>query len=324
MKKIILFSVICLVAFIAASCKKEDENQGASKNTHRIKEMLDISSYEQIKTVYTYTGEKISQSIEYSGYKSSQENWSESHKNEYIYENNKITQTRFEYSGGSWIPVNQYLNSFSGDKLTENMVSIFQNNEWIPDYKRTFLYSGDKLVKEEYFQSEGNGVWTLEDKREYTYANNLCSEVLYYSNYPSGNLELIFKATFSYSGGKLSEIIWHSKYYGTWENDFKDVYNYSENRLANIQGYEWDNYNGRWSTEAEWSESFEYDANGYLTRQLSTGYSYNQTTTYTYEAGNGNGQMLLNDPGYLVYGYPVIRKPGAGLHSDVLLDPSFR
>jgi hypothetical protein len=320
MKKIVIFSFICLVAFITGSCKKEDENQGASKNSHRIKERFIRSSNSDTKTVYTYAGEKISQSLIYTGYKSSQENWAESAKNEYVYENNKVTQTRLTYSAGTWTPSYQYVKLFSGSKLTEQQSNKFENNAWVPQYKFAYLYSGNKLVKEEYYYTDGNGGLTLEEKWEYTYTDNRCTEFLFYASYTSGNLELLNKVTLSYTSGNLSEMIWHSEYDGNWRKVSKEVFTYSENRLANIKSYNWNEYNGTWDMEAVWSESYEYDANGYLTRELITDYTYGYTYEYeyTYEAGNGNGQMLLNSPGNEIFGYPVIRKAVSGLPSDLI------
>ncbi len=325
MKKLVLFPLICLVAFLAGSCKKDDESQGTAKNSHRIKERLYTSSSSVSKTVYTYTGEKITQSLDYYGYKSSLENWIETGKSEYVYENNKVTQTRFTYSGGSWVPMYQYMKTFSNSKLIEQSSNKFVNNEWVPEYRLTYQYSGGKLVQEEFYYTDNNGGLILEERIEYTYANNKCVEFLVYSNYTSGSLELNSKATLSYSGDKLSEIVWYSNYYGTWEKINKNVYTYADNLLNNVKNYNWDNYNSTWATEANTSEFFEYDANGYLTKETNT-YSYSSTYVfeYTYEAGNGNGQMLFSYPMYDIYGYPVIRKSVTGLPSDIILDPSFR
>ena len=317
MKKTLWMTGLILITILWVSCKKDEEKQTTNKNSHRIKEEIYHSSGTQYKTVYGYTNEKISQTV---NYRQDSTNWLESGKSEYLYEDNKITETYYQYKNGNWTSAYQVISTFSNNNLIETQSLKFATDGWQPYYKQTFSYSEGKLVSEKYGEYT-EGVWTPYSSVEIVYSGNRCTGYLGYSYSQNVQGELTYKGDFIFSGNNISELIISLKNEdSTWRNDQKSVYEYSNNKLISVKDYEWNSALNEWKTEVWASNLYVYNSDNYLSRHTYTlpagGIDY--SFDYIYEEGHGNGEALLNSPDANVLGTPVIRKSvsdiSSGLH----------
>jgi len=99
--KFILFATVLISILI--SCEKDEEKYSSTlKNTHRIKQIVQIDrgEFDVLKSVYLYEGEKlvkvIYNEIDESG------NWNETDKNEIIYSGNNASATRYYKESDNW------------------------------------------------------------------------------------------------------------------------------------------------------------------------------------------------------------------------------
>jgi hypothetical protein len=311
MKSLSILLVLYLVAILTGSCKKEDENPTVPENHYRLKEYIFYGESGIYRTVYTYNGEQITQSVSYKGTRSGTQNWEEYLKTEYVYEPNKITETLSFFDNGDWRPFLRSTLSYSGAQVTEWINYNFYINAWEPTEKESYTYSGNKLKTRVRYLST-NGVWNIQLSNELIYSDNRCTEYLGTSYYYGSNpYQIPWKGVFSYSGEKIAELVKYMKRSdSTWANDVKSIYQYQNGQLSGVKVYQWMENNNAWNS-AEWSSTlYQYNSNGYLSRmdytEGSAGMQY--TEEYIYEAGLGNGQLLFNNPWDVIVGDPVIRK----------------
>lgn len=131
----------CMVLFGLSFIACEEDENAISKNTHRIKETIRISTYagESHKTIYTYNNEKIIEVSEF--YELDGKSWVNDSKSiiEYNDDDFVISDYFFEYD--SWELYSKYEFNFS-DGLLREIIHIDFEDEYGPCHKEVFIYSG--------------------------------------------------------------------------------------------------------------------------------------------------------------------------------------
>lgn len=287
-----------VLAMSFISCSKDDgDGTILGTKNFRAKEIRwnDIygsSTYEG-KSVLSYTGEKLSEVIDYD-----KENgvWLENYKYDISYQGDWVYFKEYYREVNSW--VEESYSSFrikiiDGKFLEEEYTYSGEIDRYI------YTYSGNKLVSIENFYNGELG-W----KDELIYNGDQIQEYRGYSS-NNGVLEFEEKSEFTYSDGKLTQVIDYYNNNAVWVKQVKYVYLYSGNQVIQIDAYDWNN-----SWEPDGSEYFSYNSDGLL-ESISEEYGDGSWEEhYTYEAGRGNLKLLQSDGEWNdKFNYPTLQKP---------------
>ena len=299
-----IFSILIIFCFALTfiGCNSDDDGDSDDPTTvtYRVAEIVNTeisgSNIYVDKDIYSYIDNRLMEVINLD-----KENgvWEEDRKTEFEYDGDWVSSTRYYKEGGDW--VYQNMQSSNQIKIVNGKVTEIKNTYLNYVYREVFTYSGDKIMKVEYFE---NG--ELDEKYVCTYIGENLDEIIEY-NYYNGVEELDRKYEFSYVNGNLSEVLRLSYDNGDWENSDKDVYLYSGNKVIQIDDYDYNNDN--W--ELDDSENFSYNSQGLLESISESGDGWSEEEIYTYEEGIGNYRLLYGDAGYYeVFNYPNAQRMG--------------
>lgn len=294
------FLLSLLPLFVA--CDKDDDTT-IEKNSHRIKQAIYNATD---KEVYTYDGENLVGVTYYS--LDANEEWVESYKEEYSYSGNNITRIKSEIDDGTWIQYGKSEIVLQDGLITEEMHYSNSDDAWQPDWKWNYQYSANNISAwRSYEYSSETNAFIQDGKSDYVYNGGILTENIEYSSGEGDDLVKDFKYSFSFDGGSLSNIIGYNwnEIDNVWESDYKNELIYSGKNVSTYNHYN--------SVEESWvlssSIQYTYNSEGYL-----SGYTEGEyTTTYEYEEGNGNAELLSYYPEEIVNGEPTLKSAGTDL-----------
>jgi hypothetical protein len=132
--------------------------------------------YGDLKVLYEYNNDLLTREIYYvneTGF------WEQILNVYYSYENEKITEYRYEYSFNTWFFGSKQLFSYTNDKITE-AIDYSWYDSWIAEEKVIFSYSGDKISQSvDYYYDEYSSQWTVSGRYDYIFASGYLTQLLY-------------------------------------------------------------------------------------------------------------------------------------------------
>lgn len=295
-----IFSILIMFCFALTfiGCNSDDDGDSDDPTTvtYRVTERIDTeisgSNIWEDKDTYSYLNNLLIEVIDHD-----KENgiWVEDRKTEFVYDGDWVTSTRYNKEGDDW--VYQDMQSTNQIKIVNGKIVEVKNTYMNYVYREVFTYSGDKIIKVEFFD-DGE----LDEKYVCTYNGEQIDEIIEYE-YDDGFEEIDRKYEFSYANGNLSEVL--RLYYdnGVWINSDLDKYIYSGGKVIQIDDYDYNSFNDTW--ELDGSENFSYNSNGLLESISESGSGWTEEEIFTYEEGKGNYRLLYGDAGYYdVFNYP--------------------
>lgn len=305
---ILSFLAVYCFTLTFTGCSSDDNGEGDGETivAYRVTEKVSTQIYDsnlyEDKDLYNYIDERLTEVIDLD-----KENgiWVENRKIEYEYDGDWVSSKRYDKEGDNW--VEQNMMSSDQIKIVNGKVMEIKYTNLNYVYREVFTYNGDKITKVESFD---NG--ELEYKYVCTYNGENLDEIIEY-DYDEGIEELDYKYEFSYANGKLTEVL--GAYFnndGVWEYNDKNTYQYSGNKVIQIDNYDY--YNDSWQLDD--SHYFSYNSLGLLESNSQSGEGWSWEETYTYEEGIGNYRLLQGDGGYYdVFNYPIAQRTGESITS---------
>lgn len=281
MKKITY--LLILLGFVITSCDKDDD--GPTKNSHRLKQVIYGDEEYGNKYVYFYENEKVTEILSYD--KNQSGDWEDEGKTTCEYSDNLITSITSEYVLGILEPYYKEEIILENNKWKERIVYYYEGGSWEKSWGVKFTYEGNLLVLVE--ETDYDGSETYQYKGEFSYIDNKVSEYLGYEYY-GDKWQIDDKETVSYEDGKIS--IWMDydlDENDQWEESSKDKYYYIGDNCSKIEWYYYDNYEDL-GWELEGFETFLYNENNYIIKSVDGDWE----TVYEYEEGNGNISSFLS------------------------------
>jgi hypothetical protein len=278
---------IALLAFV--SCKEEEPDNilEPTIDTYRVKKMIYFrNNSDSVVTTFFYEGERLIKTVSNSENKKS--------KTEYNYENNRIigVQSGYNTDLGRWNPFWKDEFVLENENLTELIKYLnYGTNDWQLQHKTTYQYEDNKIISWEFFDVSQNGTLILIQGGEFTYSNNKLVEYNGYYTHGTENMTPGEKIVFIYSGDKLSEIRFlYLDKNGNEATGIETKYYYFDNKISSYVYREYDHEKDYWIIS---TKDFKYDTNGNLIEEIS---DEGNRVKYEYEKGRGNARLLLVDP----------------------------
>ena len=164
-------------------------------------------------------------------------------KEEYVYNAQGLVEEIYRYDyryDGTWqLYAKSVLTYDEDNRLVLSVGYDFGDGDWVESSKRTWDYEAGLLQVETDYLADGNGGWTPTEKTEYSYnEEGLCIEEIESEWY--GGWTAWTKIVYQYNAQQLcSEKIEYEWGGGTWNNMYKNTYDYDEagNLLTEIAYY---------------------------------------------------------------------------------------
>ena len=164
-------------------------------------------------------------------------------KEEYVYNAQGLVEEIYRYDyryDGTWqLYAKSVLTYDEDNRLVLSVGYDFGDGDWVESSKRTWDYEAGLLQVETDYLADGNGGWTPAEKAEYSYnEEGLCIEKIESEWY--GGWTAWTKIVYQYNAQQLcSEKIEYGWGGGTWNNMYKNTYDYDEagNLLTEIAYY---------------------------------------------------------------------------------------
>lgn len=164
-------------------------------------------------------------------------------KEEYVYNAQGLVEEIYRYDyryDGTWqLYAKSVLTYDEDNRLVLSVGYDFGDGDWVESSKRTWDYEAGLLQVETDYLADGNGGWTPAEKAEYSYnEEGLCIEKIESEWY--GGWTAWTKIVYQYNAQQLcSEKIVYGWGGGTWNNMYKNTYDYDEagNLLTEIAYY---------------------------------------------------------------------------------------
>lgn len=287
----ILFAIAVVLIF--TSCEKNDENKSyrilrACVKTDRFSEIdsffYDCEKLIRIKSSYNDDGE-----------------WFEISREEISYSDDQITLIAFDYliESNSFEPIAKTEFIMDEGLRQEERIFFYNDDSWELNRKMIYQYSENNLKSWQICYSDGNGGFYPGLKCDYTYQCGVLNEILISGN-RSKVWEPMEKRTYSYDdeSNLLNWTFFRKDQANNWAQDYKEDLFYTEDQIAEIDGFTWNSTN--WIPSGGYT--YSYNNNGYLCETIND-YS---STTYEYEEGNGNAKFFYFHPEDWVSGHPMI------------------
>lgn len=280
MKKIILFIVLVLVLSSLNSCKK-DEDENPVKKEFRIKQIVIEDEGDLSKFIYTYENDEITL-IEF--YES--ENGSDytlDKKIEFVYTGNNITSSFYHFiDQNTWKLYDKIEYVIDSGRMLEFFFFDNVDDQLVPSYEATYIYSGDKLITFEGFN------FVHDFKTDYNYIGDKLQGTMTYKKIDN-NWNELYRGDVEYEDNHIYSISNFYKYDGVWGSWYKHVYERLEEQLIKVTVYKssggnlWDIIDGE--------TQITYDNEGNISEYTYNDIDNNFKVIYEYEEGIGN----LND-----------------------------
>ena len=305
--KNLLLAFAAILLFVTCE-KDEDKDSMASKNSHRIKQIV----YDGGKIDFTYENENLVKSTQYK--KDESDNWVEDYRMEFSYSGDIATATWGGIESGAWEIDDKTEYLIQNGLIMEEHNYDYEDGTWIEDRKWTYQYSGSNITSwQSFYYDEEGGTLEQDERGEYFYQNSKVEEYKVYEHDESGNWSEYAKETFTYDGSNL--INWIN--YGldesdNSENNYKYEYQYSGDKVSQMAYFYWNTEESQW--ESQNIVSFNYNSNGYLSEEL---LEFGDDRTYEYEEGHGNAKLILSHPMELIYKGPTIKSADSGSRAYV-------
>lgn len=232
-----------------ASCKKSDnQNNSAGKPYRIIQENIISSDGDNYDTYYKYDGDRISminasingtetrkELINYEGDNTISRiisyfddgNWIYNGKMIYSMENAELKEIiSYSYEKSDWYLHDREQFSYLEGNLSEDLVSHYEDGNWLFSYKTLYEYNGDKPMRA--IGYEYTGIWEKGWKSEISYDG---SSIDYIVDYRCFNeiFEPIGKLDLKYENGRIIEIIYFHYDGIIWSEYGKLEYGYDPN-----------------------------------------------------------------------------------------------
>lgn len=307
MKKYLSIFTIALIISILifqVSCKKEDDNNlgGTPSYAYRMVKQ-EVNFYDDttnyiVKNAFedsklTFTEYITNNEVESRSFYSYVDNFIyRLDSNYYLYNNDSMATLNVQFELQNDLIVksttdNDFLEmgtySYSGENLIKWEYFSIANN---PLIKGEYEYQGDRQLAYAFYTADHDGVWDLSSRNEYTYKDDRINEILFYIRFVDySEPDLIMKRQFVYNGDTPESIkIYYRTLEDEWELEYITRLTYNkEGYLSKVEEYATDGV----------SEYLYYDVN------------------YTYESGDSNLDIFykiqtdipLSDLGFPLWGF---------------------
>ncbi len=217
----------------------------------------------------------------------------------FVYYEDSVVVTGHVCFDGEWSLFSKYVYEFEGKKMLKTSISTYQDSVWELHGKMEFLYSGDNLINESWSSYDhGNWIEITRNTFEYNGGSIVISRSYVLE---SGEMKYIMKEVADYNGNKINTV---TKYFlpgDTLNGSFRYDFSYDGNLLIRVGFF--DNDSG-WIPAG--GKDFIYNADGILSKQITTNNDGINEEEYTYEPGKGNYEQFIH-PGFGIiseYNYP--------------------
>jgi len=294
MKKIIVLYTF-VITLVLYSCEKDNSNPGIS-NDYRLKEVILATtsgvSYESMKLVFTYEGEKLTLEMVYIKY-DEDDPWEEYGKTEITYAGENRTETYSEKEDEEWVVYSRGEYSYiDGLKKKEKEYS-YDDGQWAITNETSYYYQDTVLtssIEKDYDDD-------MELKAEYIYENSELTEIRRYILDENSEWVQTHLETYYHTGDKVTSLVFSERKQADWVNTEKLEFEYTaDNNIGEMTSVEWNEYSDSWYSKSKTVE-FNYDANGYLIEIIDELF----TISYVWGRGTGNIEELW-DYDILPYG----------------------
>lgn len=155
---------------------------------------------------------------------------------------NNLATTKIDSSySGIWIPEMKSSYTYdANDKVTEEIIEMWNGTNWQNAYKRAYTYSAGNMISNLYLNWNGTS-WDSFYRANYAYTGaNKTSEILEF--YTGANWENSNKMTYTYNANnQLTSELYQMWAGATWENEDKYTYTYNvSNKLDTVLYQGWD------------------------------------------------------------------------------------
>ncbi|NOX45861.1 MAG: hypothetical protein GXO89_02660 [Chlorobi bacterium] len=303
--RILAFVVIVAGLFCFSGCKKDIEEEKDSKVSYRLLESISSNdSLELYKTIYTYTGDKLTLIENYSS-TAKDTSWEYTSKIEITYpDNTTMDKARYDYLNGNWEESSHEIITHQDGRWQEY---VKYNPNGTIHLKTNYTYNFNKIIKKETLINNG-GSMVHYRTNIFTWIDDLPS-TSEYRLFLEDTSTYVIKDTITLSNGKVIKIE-SIHYFEKGDFDVKREYYYTGENLSSTTLYI--NDSGSWVEGI--SDFFYYDGNGNLIKRESDFLK----TNYSYEENSGNLSFVegyLTDFYYMFY--PVPTKSGINIPNGI-------
>ena len=248
--------------------------------------IYDEEDSRELKVEMSYEDNKIVKQTMY--FKNNSE-WILSGKTEVEYDGTKITRIDYEKEDGNWVKSMKFEKEFTNDLLSKYIFTEYEDSNQDYITEKNYTYNGTKLTSVvKYVTSKyNNNTKTLDSKVSYIYTN----EKLVKEEYKDANNQIIGKKEYTYSGSNIiSTLSYNKNQKGEFVFDEKLTFTYnSENRIIKRQI---EYYNGEWKKD----DDYVYEYDGKYIIKITNSYD-GDITNINYEKGKSNCSKIMMDEG---------------------------
>lgn len=243
-------------------------------------------------------------------------------KNEYAYTDSLMSHsTSYNYSNGEWVAGGTYSIDYyypdsivMGNESSKNVYKLHDghciqvvswsknSSAWRFSSKVDYTYLGDDCIRYESFDyNTSSRIWMPFEKYEYDCSGGQVNSFIHYE-YANGAYIEIEKITNTISNGHIIEILRQNHENSTtWVNFEKTVNIYSGDKITKSELYTYRN-NEEWHlytyTDYTYNNAGNLsEASTYMNLELDEKPALSYKCIYTYEAGTGNWEYLLQSLG---------------------------
>jgi hypothetical protein len=273
----ILSIVLACCMIICTMCKKKETESGSAPSTSQRTIGYNYYLNDTLigKGQLTYNGSLVAEILQ------SMPGWGDdSSKSVYQYSGSKIsTSTEYEKSNGVWNKMALYeITGYIGDNPGEIILHQYYQGVETIQTKNKYFYNGSLLKEMESFYLS-SGTWELSNITRFIYDINGRIVQTSDTNGYWGHI-----TTYHYEGDHRTESLEQEYSGGVLSNYSRIVYEYANNRLSRSIYYQW--ISGSWNQEYE--SQFEYNNNGNLSREKFAN-SPAEVYSIEFIYGNGSG-----------------------------------
>jgi hypothetical protein len=301
---------VLLAVLLLATCKKDDDDP--AKDNYRVtKSEWYYNQQLQDSSLYEYQGDNLTMER---GYYSGVEYYRTAV--DYPDANSAVILYSY-YSGGEWYEEDKETLKLENGHVTEFIDYEYDGATWNPSYKEVYTYTNNKVVEfTDFDYSSGN--WVPEYKTVFEYDGNKPMQTIsyYYDEYGGTGWNITFKEVMTYNGDKFNYLIGYDYYGGTYTEEYKIVFQYTDNLLTGFTEYYYES--GTWTQDG--AITYTYDSHSNLSSQSTQYGGESYKTQYYYTKGTGNYAQIMNYYGYGFYSdilpHPTKAAPGNKTHSS--------